>query len=268
LNDVGADDVDLYKVTLDETGSLSAGLSQPSGGSAFTATLRIFNSSGGQIDVATGISSAGYPSITTPTASPLAAGVYYIGVSSAGNAAYNITDGSGATGGSTTGDYTLTLSLGNPDPNGVPAGAQQVDLTDPNYEASNGVVSNLYDGILGSDPPPTGSSIRVQVPNGDVDMFQVVAPDTGTLTATVDVSQYGFDGADSYLEVLDSSLNLIAENGQVTDYPSGSQLQFNVTAGDTYYVAVTVAPNANFNVTDPYDRAQAGTATPTDTLSI
>jgi subtilisin family serine protease len=265
LNDVGANDVDLYSVTLDETGSLTATLSQTSGGTAFTAQLIIFNSSGGEIAAATGNSSSGYPTIITPTGSPLAEGTYYIGVSSAGNAAYNILTGTGAAGGSTTGDYTLTLSLGNPDPNGVPAGAVQVDLTDPNYEDSQtGVVSNLYNGILGSDPPPTGSSTRVTVANGDVDMFQVVAPDTGTLTADVNVSAYGFDGANSYVEVLDSNLNVITSNGTESDFPSDAQVQFNVTAGDTYYVAVTVAANANFNVTNPYDRAQGSTVTPTD----
>lgn len=265
INNVGPNDVNLYEVVLDETGSLTAALSQPTNGTGLIATLRVFNSSGGQIDIATGTSSAGYPTITTDTGSPLAAGTYYVGVSSAGNNSYSIVDGSGATGGVTTGQYTLTLSLGNPDPNGVPAGAVQVDLTDPNYENNQtGVVSNLYNGILGSDPAPTGSDQRVIVPNGDVDMFEVVAPDTGTLDALADVSAYGFEGADAYLEVFDSNLNLIAQNGQLSDFPSDAEAQFNVTMGDTYYVAVTVAANANFNPTDPYTRVQGSTATPTD----
>lgn len=93
LNNVGANDVDVYKVILDETGSLTAALSQPGGGTAFQASLRIFNSSGGQIAVASGTSSAGYPTITTATGSPLAVGTYFVAVSSAGNIAYNITDG-------------------------------------------------------------------------------------------------------------------------------------------------------------------------------
>jgi subtilisin family serine protease len=265
LNDVGPNDVDVYSVTLDETGNLTAALSQPSGGTPFTATVRIFNSSGGQIAIATGNSSSGYPTLSTPDGSPLAAGTYYVSVSSAGNNSFNIVNGNGATGGSTTGDYSLTLSLGNPDPNGVPAGAVQVDLTDPNYEnTANGVVSNLYNGILGSDPPPTGSTARVTVPNGDVDMFEVVAPDTGTLDALVNVANYGFDGANSYVEVLDSNLNVIASNGSVSDFPTNSEVTFNVTEGDTYYVAVTVAANASFNPTNPYDRATGSTATPTD----
>jgi hypothetical protein len=264
LNQVGANDVDLYAVTLDETGSFTAALSQPSGGTAFTATLRLFNSSGGQIAIETGTSSAGYPTLTTPTGSPLAVGTYYIGVSSAGDNSYNVVAGTGYSGGVSMGDYSLILSLGNPDPNGVPAGAQQVDLTDPNYEANDGAVSNFYEGILGSDPPPTGSTTRVQVPNGDVDMFEVVAPDTGTLTADVDVSTYGFDGANSYVEVLDSNLAVITSNGSESNFPTNAEVQFNVTEGDTYYVAVTVAANAAFNPTDPYTRATDSTENPTD----
>ncbi len=263
LNQVGANDVDVYKVVLDETGSLTAALSQTAGGTAFIASLRLFDSTGTQIEIATGTSSAGYPTITTATGSPLAAGTYYVAVSSAGNNLYNIVTGTGAVGGVTMGDYTLTLSLSNPDPNGVPEGAVAVDLTSPNYEdPQTSVVSNLYNGVLGSDPPPTGSSARVSVPNGDVDMFKIVAPDTGTLTATVDVSQYGFDGADSYVEVLDANLNPIAENGTASQFPSGSQVQFNVTLGATYYVAVTTDSNAGFNVTNPYSRATGSTATP------
>ncbi len=265
LNNVGANDVDVYKVILDETGSLTAALSQPGGGTAFQASLRIFNSSGGQIAVASGTSSAGYPTITTATGSPLAVGTYFVAVSSAGNIAYNITDGTGASGGSTTGDYSLALSLGNPDPNGVPAGAVQVDLTAPTFENNNGVVSNYYLGTLGKDPASANSGTYVAVPNGDVDMFKIVAPDTGTLTAqtvTSDPTNFSYPGADTYVEVFDSTLNLVAHAGVASNAPSNAQIQFNVTVGDVYYVAVTVASNANFSPTDPYTRVVHSTASP------
>lgn len=261
LNDVGPNDVDLYQITLTETGTLSAVLANTSGGTAFTATLRLFDSSGNQLDIATGTSSSGYPSIATTD--PLAAGTYYLGVSSAGNNSYNITDGSNATGGSTTGNYTLTVGITNPDPNGVPQGAVAVDLTDPNYVFQSGnfadMVANEYQGDLGSDPPATGSDTRIAVPNGDVDMFKIVAPDTGTLVAYVDAESYGFQGSDSYVEVLDSNYNTIASNGQLSNFASDSEVQFNVSIGDTYYVAVTVASNANFNPTNPYGRKQGST---------
>ena len=266
LNQVGANDVDVFQVVLSETGSLTAALSEPSGGTAFTASLRLFDSTGTQIAIETGTSSAGYPTIVTATGSPLAAGTYYLGISSAGNVAYNVVAGTGAVGGSSMGDYSLTLSLSNPDPNGVPQGAQAVDLTSPNYENNQtGVVSNLFNGTLGSDPPPTGSSTRVTVANGDVDMFKIIAPDTGTLTANTVTSDpsFQFEGADTYIEVLDSNLNVLGSNGTSSNFPSNAEFQFNVTIGQTYYVAVTTYANRNFSITDPYSRVQGSTATQT-----
>ncbi|HEY1685404.1 MAG TPA: S8 family serine peptidase [Tepidisphaeraceae bacterium] len=270
LNNVGASDVDLYKITLQETGTLSAVLADASGGTAFDASLILFDSNGNQLQAVTGTNSNGYPTLTTPN--PLTGGtgdnnsVYYIGVSSAGNNAYNITDSSNATGGSTTGDYKLTVSISNPDPNGVPQGAVAVDLTDPNYVLQNNQVANEYVGDLGSDPAPDGSSDRVSVPNGDVDMFKIVAPDTGTLTADVDAEYYGLQGADSYVAVFDSNFNQITSDGSPSNFfssASDSEVQFNVTLGQTYYVAVTVYDNASFDPTNPYGRATDSTATET-----
>lgn len=261
LNQVGPNDVDVYKLVLDSPGTFSAALSLPSGGTAFTASLRFFDASGNQLDEANGTSSSGYPTLST---GQLAAGTYYLGVSSLGNDSYNITNGSGATGGSTTGDYSLSLSLSNPDPNGVPQGALAVDLTNPNTVLNGNVVANEYQGDLGSDPPPTGSNTRIQVPNGDVDMFKIIAPDTGIVTADVSATTYGFNGADSYVSVFDGNLNQIAADGQPSSFASDSEVQFPVTVGQTYYVAVTVYDNRNFNPTDPFDRLAGSTATQTN----
>ncbi len=84
--------------------------------------MRVFDSTGTEIGNATADSN-GYPTLTTSPGNPLSQGTYYIGVSSAANNAYGITDGSNATGGQTSGDYTLTVQLQNPDPNGTIQGA-------------------------------------------------------------------------------------------------------------------------------------------------
>ena len=265
LNDVGANDVDLYKVTLTSPGTLTAALTGTE--TNFTADVRLFDGTGTQVASAVGTSASGFPTLTAGTTTPLAVGTYYVGVSSAGNGSYAIADGSAATGGSTTGDYTLTLTLSNPDPNGVVQGAVAVDLTDPNYEnPATKQVSNLFNGVLGSDPPPTGGTTRVSVPNGDVDMFKVVAPDTGTVTAQINATNYA-DGADTYVEAFseDASGNVtvLTSDGTSAGGASNSTVSFPVTLGDTYYVAVTTYANKAFSPTDPYDRVTNGTATQT-----
>jgi hypothetical protein len=276
LNDVGAEDVDLYAVTLTTVGTLTAALSAETGGTSFVADVRIFDAGGNEIAAAVGTSASGYPTITAGTSTdPLAAGTYYVGVSSAGNAAYTITGAgsneTGATGG--TGDYQLSLSLSNPDPNGVVQGAVAVDLTDPNYTIpGTNTVANEQPGTLGSDPAPTGSTgSRVSVPNGDVDMFAVVAPDTGTVNADVDAidaASEGVAGADSFVEVFSESASgattVLASDGVASAGASNSEVTFDVTIGQTYYVAVTVDANKSFSPTDPYDRVTGSTATPTD----
>ncbi len=273
LNDVGADDVDLYAVTLTSPGALTAAVAAGDSSSSFTADVRVFDAGGDEIAAAAGTTADGYPTATAGSNSaPLPVGTYYVGVSSAGDAAYTITgtggNETGATGG--TGAYSLALSLSNPDPNGVVQGAVAVDLTDPNYEDNSGVTANEYEGILGSDPAPTGGTgTRVSVPDGDVDMFAVVAPDTGTVTADVDATDTGADGADSYVEVFTQdattgATTVIGSNGTAAAGPSNSDLQFDVTVGETYYVAVTAYDNRTFGPTDPFDRVAGSTATPTD----
>ena len=94
-------------------------------------------------------------------------------------------------------------------------------------------------------------------------MFKIVAPDTGTLTAFVDAEAYGFQGADSYVAVFDSNFNQITSDGQSAFSASNSQVQFNVTLGQTYYVAVTADANSGFNPVNPYGRATNSTETDT-----
>lgn len=257
-----ANDVDLYKLDITSPGNLSISLSQPAGGTAFAGELRLFDSTGAEIAHAIG-TSTGYPTLTTPAGTPLAIGTYYLGISSAGNGSYTI-NGTGATGGTSQGDYTVQIELQNPDPNGTVQGAAAVDLTQPNeilQDPNTGAqyTDLLQQGQLGSDPPPSGSSTRITV-NSDVDMFKMVAPDTGTLDVTTDTSQY-FVGADTYLKVYDQNFNLIGSNDNADGFTTDSALSISVTSGQTYYVAVTVPANAGFDPKNPYANRGAN-ATP------
>jgi hypothetical protein len=237
---VGPNDVDLYRVTLTSSGSLTAGVS-PANGSALPGYVRVFDSPGTQI-------AAAATQVTTAT---LAAGTYYVGVSSAGNTAYDITNGSGAAGGQATGDYQLTVSLSNPDPNGVIAGAQPF-----------AGLPILFHGIIGSDPPPTGSTTRVQVGPGDVDMFQVIAPDDGTLNVDVNTSAYGFLAAlggaalNSYVRVFDPQGNELGAAS--ANFGSDNAFTVAMTKGETLYLAVSDIANETYDPNSPFNRNASG----------
>ena len=179
-------------------------------------------------------------------------GNYYLGISSVGNESYKI-DGTGAASGSGTGDYVVQLQLFNPDPNGTLQGAVPVDLTEPTEtlqdNTGNSYTDVLQTGELGSDPPPTGSTTRIAVPT-DVDMFQVTAPDDGTLS--LDAVSSVFSGDQTYLAVFDSSQRLIDSASSTSLLTGDNTLSVAVSSGQTYYVAVTVPQNSNFNPSNPY----------------
>src|SRR5262249_50697569 len=147
-----------------------------------------------------GNTSSGYPTLTTGRLEP---GTYYVGVSAVPNTAYNISNGSGATAGGSAADYSLSISLSNPDPNGVIQGAVP-------FEG----LPALYHGNIGSD---NGQAVGSQ----DVDFFEIIAPDTGVLTVDIDaVTVYGQQAVDSYVRVFNASLQQIAFNdddGMTTD---------------------------------------------------
>ncbi|MBI1338464.1 MAG: hypothetical protein GC164_16095 [Phycisphaera sp.] len=102
----GAKDIDLYKFTVSQTGTVTLDVDAQSTGSSLDAYLRLFNSVGVEIrwsDDTHGLDP--YISLL------LAPGTYYAGVSGYANRYYNAnTAGSGVAG--STGPYTLTVSLG------------------------------------------------------------------------------------------------------------------------------------------------------------
>lgn len=251
----GNDDIDLFKVVLESPGLLSVSAAAVTGGTAFDAYLRLFDANGNQLAAADDAGVDLYPLLQSGR---LPAGTYYFGVSSVANIAYNITTGGGGANGASAGDYTLTVGLSNPDPNGVAQGATEVDLTSPDRISPNsGLPSNYFLGAIDSDPDPLNPGARITIGDTDVDLFRVVAPDNGILSADVDALDvvYPTTGVDSYLRIFDANLTEIDANdddqlGVLTD----SFLEVPVTQGAVYYVAVTTFGNRNFNPFDPFDR--------------
>ena len=254
----GADDVDLFKAVLVSPGVLTVSAAQRIGGAAFDAYLRLFDAGGNPIAAADNSGADPYPILQSGR---LAAGTYYFGVSSVSNVAYDINTGAGAANGATSGDYTLTVSLANPDPNGVAQGAAEVDLRSPNRLGPNtGLPANFFPGRIGSDPDPLNPGSRVDVGDTDVDMFRVVAPDDGFLTIDVDArdgefAPFPLTGVDSFLRVFDANLNPLAEHDdEETAILTDSFLDVPAAAGQVFFVAVTTFGNRNFNPVDPFDR--------------
>jgi hypothetical protein len=103
-----ANDVDLYRFDLQNAVGNFAVTVTPRAGSTLDTQIRIFDSTGtplqainsgaaGTADVASGVS--------------LGKGTYYVGVSSIGNSNYNAATGVGASGGTTTGSYSLQVTF-------------------------------------------------------------------------------------------------------------------------------------------------------------
>jgi subtilisin family serine protease len=240
-SNVGPNDIDMFKVTTLSPGQIDLAISTDGN---FTPIIRLFDSSGLEIQPSSSTVTNGVLVVDSPE---LADGTYYYGVSAADNHTYNPVDDSGATGGQSEGTYQLAIALLNPDPNGVIPGA--VPYTGLPIVAA---------GVIGSDPPPINSTQRVQVGPGDVDMFQVIAPDTGTLVvATEAASIYGSQACDTFLRVFDQNGNELAfndDNGSSTD----SYLVVSVVAGETVYVAVSDALNSGYDPFNPYSRSDLG----------
>ncbi len=98
-----ANDVDLYRLSLTAAGTITALITPDA---ALAPLVRLFDATGTQVAVST-VAAAG----TARTVSFVAPGpgMFYVGISSVGNAAYNPTTGTGAAGGTTRGGYKLAL---------------------------------------------------------------------------------------------------------------------------------------------------------------
>ncbi|MCA9049025.1 MAG: pre-peptidase C-terminal domain-containing protein, partial [Planctomycetaceae bacterium] len=118
-DDSGADDVDLYRVTLNGGDTLTVTVNpDPS----LDPVIRLFDSSGNDLTAPVLVNLGGAGNAETlMTFSIPASGDYFVGISSAGNVGYTPSGGTGASGGTTSGSYRLNIStsriigLGNDD---------------------------------------------------------------------------------------------------------------------------------------------------------
>ena len=259
---IGPNDVDVFRIQVVSRGDISISLSPPAGGQVFLPSVRLFDAGGNQIARADGAGGL-YPTFRTPLDQPLNPGIYYVGVSSLNNVTYSIANGSGTANGLSEGDYALVVSLNNPDFDGVVQGAHNIDLTTPETLAFASVISNQRNGIIGLDEPPPGrAGPNVLVTGGDVDMYRLVAPDNGQVEArTLSTRIPGGVVVDTFLRLFDASFTELANHDDI-DFPNNldSLATIDVTAGQTYYVAVTNFENRTFSPTDPYGRVPNSTA--------
>jgi hypothetical protein len=251
--------VDLYKLVVQTPGPLSVTSQAPTGGAQFNEALRLFDSAGNLVLSATGGGGTPYPPLFSPAGQFLAAGTYYLGISSAGNVNYNIINGTGATGGGSQGDYELNITVQSPDPGGVPVAARTLALTTPTSLTPPATAPNIpfteETGNIGQETAPDGTTVAV--PDGDVQFYTVIAPDTGNLILQSDNNVSSFSGfynpPQAVIRVFDQNLNQV---GSI-----GTNLTVPVTLGQTYYIGVTSPANENFAPNDPFSRVAGSTGT-------
>ncbi|NBV46459.1 MAG: hypothetical protein EBR86_12695, partial [Planctomycetia bacterium] len=103
----GANDVDLYRFSVTAATTVSVALAPAA---AFDPLLRVFDAAGTAITSGVTVTGSGPGVARTLSFAAPAAGTYIIGVSSTGNGAYQPATGSGAAGGTTRGNYRISLS--------------------------------------------------------------------------------------------------------------------------------------------------------------
>jgi hypothetical protein len=248
---IGAGDVDLYKITLTSPGVITANIAGVNVSTGFYPFLRLFNSTGTQLDSNYNPNTGIYTGFLANASRP--AGVYYIGVSAFDNDSYNATTGSGALAGIATGTYQLTLTLSNADYDGILPGAF------PLTGLTNAITRNI-----GNDPAPINSTTPIVVGTQDVDIYSVVAPDNGNLVVDLNITDFtglpGIIQLDPHIRVFNDQgvqIASAASQGIVTNY---QLIVPNVQSGQTYYIGVSDYRNTSYSPTNPAGRAPyAGT---------
>lgn len=124
-------DVDLYRFDLAVTSNFTTTLTSVG---SLNGALRIFDSNGNAIGGVTDATGAG--GVESRTIVGLAAGTYYVGISSSGNVGYS-TNGTLASGGLTSGTYALSVNFATPAPG---LNVQQTSFVDAAANANLGII--------------------------------------------------------------------------------------------------------------------------------
>ncbi|MEZ6124260.1 MAG: pre-peptidase C-terminal domain-containing protein [Planctomycetaceae bacterium] len=111
IGDNGNDDVDLYQVSL-VSGSVLTVTVTPDAN--LNAAVRFFDANGNALTPPATVNAGGTGAVETFTFTAPADGIFFIGISSDGNIAYNAVDGTGNVNGTTVGSYVLDLAVTNP----------------------------------------------------------------------------------------------------------------------------------------------------------
>jgi len=273
---VGNRDIDMFKFEVASRGNVTLTTSsRTSDPDDFDTFLRLFSSSGVELAFNDDIDFANGNLFSRITQN-LQPGTYFVGVSGAPNMTYDPTVGGGVAG--ETGNYTLSISLSNSDPNGLISGAVDVVLGDDAAPLS-------FLGFIGADlGQPVGSA--------DVDLFRVTVPDDGRLLIDIDTPDTeGF--VDSILRIFDSEGNVVGfvddaldpatefsddrfpglafdrTTGAFIGHTLDSFIVVNVARGGTYYIGVSGFGNDAYDVSTLDNRdpsvVQGGTYTITVT---
>jgi hypothetical protein len=288
---VGNNDVDLYKFTVDSLGTITIELKPSSQSSQFVPLndtftfntlsdnspnlqdvdtfLRLFDANKQQIDFDDNSGDGNFSKLTKI----LAPGEYFVGVSGAGNDDYDPDIANSGKPGAT-GNYAISFSLTNDDPNGILSGAKDVSFG--NYNTPFTIQE-----VLGTD---NNNTFTVKL--SDVDLYRVIVPDNGQLLVDID-TPYNDKFANTFLRIFDKdgkelfkndnglfSSDVLLEGKEVTDttkpdlvfqgtttfvgHTTDSFLSSAVKRGEIYYIGVSNFNNSSYDPNNFNNRPQGG----------
>ncbi len=134
-------DVDLYRFNVLQGGTISVAVDPAAG---LNVVIRLFDALGNPLTSVNASGVGGSESLTYVAAD---AGVFFVGISSSGNTAYDIVTGSGATGGTSSGSYKLDIRFSEP---------VAIDDDNSSFETATPI------GVLGAG----GQIVRAEVRSG------------------------------------------------------------------------------------------------------